>query len=206
MKDLPNNAFLSKCRLWDACNKGGEDGLRPALEYVFFENGYAYASNAHILVRVPITHVSTLADDSLSLLEGHGIHGPLLKRLVHLWPLRVEKEDIIDKDGNEREMVYIYAYDGENEIRVTLTNTEQIKPPRMDEMFEITGEREPVHKVGLSQKMLNRLTSALGTTKIKMEFVSEKTKILVTPLEVEHIGAEGLIMPMIVTGTIEGFS
>ena len=202
-KDLPFNAFLNYCKLWDACLK--PDGTRPPLEYVYFENGYAYATNAHILVRVPMCYVATFNDDAIHHLEGHGIHGSLLKRLVSLWPLRVETEEIIDKDGKEVEMVYIYAYDGENEIRVTLTNPEQVQPPKMDEMFVISGEREPVHKVGLSQKMLNRLTSALGTPKIKMEFVSERTRIIVSPLEPEFAGAEGIIMPMMVTGTFEGF-
>ena len=205
MKDLPLQAILTQYKLWEACNKPGEDKGRTTMDYVFFEDGYAYASNSHILARVPLNLATTLDDDSLALFNGHAIHGPLMKYLADLWPLKVEKELISDKEGNVTEKVYIYAWHGENEVKVTLTNPEQVKAPKFAELFNVPGDRQPISKVGLSQKLLGRLTSALGTTDIKMGFVSESRQVFVSSLHLDQEGAEGVIMPMMITGTFEGF-
>lgn len=205
MKELPIQAILKRCQIWKACNKPGEDKVRPVLEYVYFENGYAYASNAHILVRIPIVYITTLDDDSNNLLNGHGIHGPLMKYLADLWPLKVQKEIVVGEDGKETEYVSIIAWHGENEVKVTLTNPEQVKHPNFDPLFSTSGERIPVKKIGISQNLLNKLTAAIGTSEIKMGFVDERRQIFISPITSELEGIEGIIMPIMVTGTLNGF-
>lgn len=133
MKAEPIQAILTQYKPWEACNKPGEDQVRTTLEYVFFEDGYAYASNAHILARVPLKSISTLDDDSLALFDGHALHGPLMKYLAGLWPLRVEKETITNEKGEETEKIYIYAEHGDNEVRVALTNPDQVRSPKFGE-------------------------------------------------------------------------
>lgn len=205
MKDSCIQSFNNNFKLWKACNRPGEDSVRSELEYVFFENGYAYASNAHILARVPLNLLTNMDDDSLALLNGHGIHGPLMKYLADLGPLSVEKDLISNEKGEVTEKVHINTLHGENEVKVTLTNPEQVKAPKFAKLFDVSGERVPISKIGISQKLLDRLTSALGTTDIKMGFISESRQIFVSPLHLAEEGAEGVIMPMMITGTFEGF-
>ena len=204
MKEEPFNAFLKRCQLWKACeNPNGS--YRPVMEYIFFENGYAYASDSHILVKVPLIHITTLDEESRNLLNGHGIHSPLFKLLTTMGPLRVEKETITNDKGEETEKVHIYAMSGDNEVKVTLTNPEQKKHPNYEPLFQKNGERVPIHKIGVSQKRLSDLTAAMGTSDIKMGFIKEDQKIFISPMSLELEGIEGIIMPLMITGTFEGF-
>ena len=94
---------------------------------------------------------------------------------------------------------------GDNEVKVTLTNPEQKKHPNYEPLFQKNGERVPIHKIGVSQKRLSDLTAAMGTSDIKMGFIKEDQKIFISPMSLELEGIEGIIMPLMITGTFEGF-
>jgi hypothetical protein len=69
----------------------------------------------------------------------------------------------------------------------------------------VEGERIPVKRIGLSQKKLGELTAAMGTSDVKMEFIDNRKQIFVSPVNNMEPGVAGVIMPILLTGTLEGF-
>lgn len=195
MKIEPFNAFLTTCQIWKACATKSD---RVSLEYVFFKNGRAYASDSHILACIPMIYITNLDEEQQELLDGCAIYGPLMKRLTEHWPLRVEKQD-----GK----TYIFANYDQHELRVDLLDESSslIVRPNFDEILSVSGEKTPISKVGLNNHLLSRLTAALGSSEIKLGFFEESKKIIVEPILDLLYGVRGIIMPMMITGTFEGF-
>ena len=96
--------FLEDYKLWKACAK--KNDVRPVLEYVFFRNGYAYASDAHILVRVPLDLCTTFPDEQRELLDGYAIHGQMLKNVVKYEKVTVSHEVVV-RDGVEKALAVL---------------------------------------------------------------------------------------------------
>ena len=59
--------------------------LPPILQYIYFKDGFAYASNAHILVKNKLTEITErISEDELAILDGKLIHKSIFKKiLVH---------------------------------------------------------------------------------------------------------------------------
>ena len=194
--------FEKKYKLWNACAQ--HDDIHPVMEYIYFEDGNAYASDSHILVRVPLTHLSCLEKEENELLNGHGIHATAYKFLVGLGPLTIEKTEITTPKGKE-EGVCLVGFMGDNRISIALTNPSQQKHPNFGAIFERDAKKIPISKIGISNEKLSRLTNAIGTTEIKMGFTEESKKIFVQPMNEIEDGVEGVVMPLMITGTFEGF-
>lgn len=79
MKQVIKN-FYKKYPLWKAC--GFHDDFRTGVHYISFANGYAYATDCHILVRARLTDISNFDEQELSLLDGKFIHGNFFKEIV----------------------------------------------------------------------------------------------------------------------------
>lgn len=71
--------FNKKYPLWKAC---GDDKIRIGMHYISFANGYAYATDSHILVRARLTDISNFDEQELSLLDGKFVHGKFFKEIV----------------------------------------------------------------------------------------------------------------------------
>lgn len=65
-----------------------KDELRPAMCHVYFKNGYAFASNGHILIQERQTF---LTEQEVKLLDGKMIHGSSIS-MIH----RSRKFEILD--------------------------------------------------------------------------------------------------------------
>lgn len=50
---------------------------------------------------------------------------------------------------------------------------------------------------------LNDLTDAIGQKRVKMDFYSESSKIIVSPINSELCDVQGLIMPITITGSLD---
>ena len=79
MKQINKN-FSKSFPLWLAC--GFKDTFRTSMHYIMFANGYAYATDSHILVRARLTDISDFDEPDLALLEGKCIHGNNFKKIV----------------------------------------------------------------------------------------------------------------------------
>ena len=87
-----NKNFDKHYPIWKAC---GDDNIRVSMHYVKFENGYAYATDSHILVKARLSDISNFDEQELSLLEGKFILGNNLKKIVKSKGVVTIKEDAI---------------------------------------------------------------------------------------------------------------
>jgi hypothetical protein len=179
--------FQKEFKLWKACSK---DEFRPVMQHVFFKDGYAYASDTHVLVRVPLEECTTFEEEERELLDGCLLHGSMLKYIVGFETVLVET----DEDG----AVYLKAKAGENTITVKLgKDGDALTYPKAEELLQKhrNGDRSPIQKIGINPKFVASLTEALGTDNLKFEFSDEKSAIFARPLN-ESSNAIGLIMPL----------
>ena len=180
--------FKKDFQLWKAC---ANDPVRPVMEYILFKDGYAYASDAHVLVRVPLEECTTFEDEQRALLDDCLIHRSMLKYIVGFDIVLVKKAD----DG----AVYLEARTGENTVNVQLgKNGDVLKYPNTEDILKGSKDRTPIQKIGFNPKCIASLTAALGTDRLKFEFASEKSAVFVRPVSAIS-NAVGVIMPIITT-------
>ena len=112
--------FNPDFKLHKAC---ADDEYRPAFSYVYFRNGYAYATNAHIAVRAKVEDISNIAPLEIEALNGKAIHYKQFELLL--------KHDSMEVSGNEIKMLNI----GDN-LTTTITLRDDIKFPDVDKVYE----------------------------------------------------------------------
>lgn len=83
-----------------------DDPLRPIMECVHFMNGFAYASNAYLLIKQSLEY-SQVQD--IHLLEGKSIHRDSFKEILTYQTATATEDGIQCKDDNDREAFYYYA-------------------------------------------------------------------------------------------------
>lgn len=88
MKKLRHN-FNRNCRLDRIAEN---DVFRPQFSCIYFKDGYAYATDAHILIKAKLTDVSTFQDDQIDLLNGKCIHRSVYSRLLEFERVQITSE------------------------------------------------------------------------------------------------------------------
>ena len=180
--------FKKDFQLWKAC---ATDAMRPVMEYILCKDGYAYAYDSHVLVRVPLEECTTFEEDQRALLDGCLIHKSMLKYIVGFDIVLVEKAE----DG----AVCLEARTGENTVKVQLgKNGDALKYPNAEEILKGSKHRTPIQKIGFNPKFIASLTAALGTDLLKVEFASENSAGFVRPVSAIS-NAVGVIMPISIT-------
>lgn len=180
--------FKKDFQLWKVC---ASDAVRPVMEYILLKDGYAYASDTHVLVRVPLEECTTFEEDQRALLDGCLIHKSILKYIVGFDIVRVEKTE----DG----VVYLDARTGENTVKVQLgKNGDVLKYPNAEKLLEGSKDRTPIQKIGFNPKFIASLTAALGNDLLKFEFANESSAVFVRPVSAVS-SAVGVIMPIMTT-------
>ena len=176
-------------QIWKACAKANKN-KSEAFSYVVFCNGYAYASDAHILARVEISLLTGLEPYEVYLLNGYAIHANAIKMMASFDNISVEEGPAF------------LCRIKHNNIRFELCKKEDIKAPNYEEVLKEEGEHHPIEKIGIESEFLSRLTEAIGSSRVKMEFFTESSKIIVKP-ENEILPVKGLIMPIMTTGSFD---
>lgn len=78
MKTSRHN-FNRNCRL---DRIAANDGFRPQFASIYFKDGYAYATDAHALIKVKLTEISTFQDHQLDLLEGRAVYRSVFAKVL----------------------------------------------------------------------------------------------------------------------------
>ena len=189
--------FLKKFKLYDVCHG---DELREYLQYVHFVNGYAYASDAHIIVRVPLSVCTAFDEDEYKKLDGFSIQAPLLKMLMQYEVVNIEDGVNLDEKGETFHYVELTASMGDNEVKVILKRYDnpKIHIPNFEEIISAARENEvPISSIGFRIKLLKTLAAAMGQEIIFLRFTKSNGKIYVTPEDETIAGTIGIIMPVI---------
>ena len=178
--------FNPDFKLHKACT---DDDLRPAFSYLYFKNGYAYATNAHIAVRAKIEDISNIDPRDIEALNGKALHYKQFELLL--------KHDSMEVEGNDIKMLNI----GDN-LTTTITLRDDIVFPNVDKVLEDAeaGFREnpPTIDPCINIALLNKLCAALGNSNKNagLRFCGLGKGILVKFAENEYWDVIGLLMPM----------
>lgn len=200
---IGNGGFNAVYKLWNACT---DESMNEALAYVHFSGGYAYASNAQILVRVPLDRCTGFSDEERSLLAGKSIHMDLLKYLSKFDNLVVIGATMDDEEGTKTAV--IEGWIEKCRVRVALATQDQVRRPDFEKVLTSGGgTRKRIDDIGVNAGLLSKLVSAMGAENIKMQLTKADGKIFIEPVnDMEASGGIlGIIMPIAVTGTLDGF-
>ena len=119
--------FYKEFKLHKAC---ANDDIRPAMHYVCFKNGYAYATDAHIAVRANLHDISALSDDDIAKLNGHLIHKSQYEQLLKYSSIEIGDGTItlIDPESKARTTIQLFklAESAEEEEESTRTWTQSL--------------------------------------------------------------------------------
>jgi len=172
------------------------DDLRPSLNYIQFnENGFIYATNAHVLIKT--TMVDALGSEFIELQD---LWDKYKELHVHSseWKKIAGKEllscNVLMESDNK---AIVQFRDKKNEYTVTfLTGDFEAGFPQCERVIP-TQPIESVERIGIDGALFNQLTmtvkSSVITTQFKLEFRSELRGIVLSHIELEN--TTFLLMP-----------
>ena len=75
--------------------------LRPILQNIYFKNGFAYATDAHCLVKNKISEISTLPDSEIEKLDGKLLNAKKFEQMLKFEMISVSDSGVeaINEDG-----------------------------------------------------------------------------------------------------------
>lgn len=176
--------FSKSVKLFDIA---AQDCLRPALQCIHFENGYAYATDAHMLIRAKLEDVTNFEPEELAILEGKCISADSLKRIYSHQEVEVTNDGFVAKDSTTG-------------CKVTYTFTDPKVIDKFPDCEKVLHDamQSPLHPkdvIGISYSMLDTLTNAMGCKgNAKIEFRGDKGyQAIVTSLDLFN-SITGLLM------------
>ena len=175
---------------------------------IYFHNDYAYASDRHALVRVPLALCLGLPYEESKKLNGFCIPAKLMKILYNFDPIQIELGDDMDRDTGEfvKTCTIWVSYSGAKISFELARNTDE-KMPDFEAIFSTAyDERKPIRQIGINPGTLKDLAKAMNLSTIAMRFTSADKKIYVdAAADPDGYGLIGVIMPVVLEGTLPGF-
>lgn len=184
--------FYKEFKLHKAC---ANDEIRPAMQYVCFKDGYAYATDAHIAVRARLSDISALSDDDIAKLNGHLIHKSQYEQLLKYSSIEIGDGTItlIDPESKARTTMQLFklAESGEEVLEGC------IRYPNVDAIINSDRSEEPLQQVGFNIVLLNKIAAAMGlTSRMGLRFTTGGHQMVVLGVE-PGIDVRGIIMPIL---------
>ena len=180
--------FSSRYKLYNACDKVN---YRACMECVNFRDGYAYASDSTILVRVPLFSLLPDLEEQRDFLNGFSIHWKVFKTICGYEKIRIERNDGAGT-------CHIVATDHGHEISFRLLSSVEVTPPDYEKVFERAKARpeDPIHKIGIKPGHLARLAAAINLEKATLNFRGMNGEVCI---ENALDGCAAIIMPLYIS-------
>ncbi len=122
-----------------ACSR---DELKPDLQYVFFEEGYIWATNGVILARQSLKAIHGFSKEEVDMLEGKRLHSSVFKAILGHYIIEI-KEDRIDAHLGTEIISYWYSKN-------------QDKAPDYKHAVRSSVEfSNPVSQIGINAKLIS---------------------------------------------------
>ena len=172
-----------KHALHKAC---GKDERRPAFGYIWFHNGFAYATDAHVAVTIPTHEIFTNDQDACKLLDGKLIHRDIWRTMVF------GKRCLLTTDGTVKFALnskQLPSYD------VPFSPKGEMKMPNIDSVWPLKKDANPLHRIGVNPSFLLRATQAINVEAPELTFFYENKAILVTHHSTD---GEAIVMPVMI--------
>lgn len=165
-----------------ACAK---DDLRPTMEHIYFKDGFAYASDAHILVKNDLTQCSNLDLDQIAALDGKLLHSEHYKNILKYDVIEIAEDGIEAKKGINKAFFYF-------------SDAEDLKYPNAEKVLNdaLNMSSVPMPQVGLNAKLVENISKALANSgDFKFTFKGENRQIVCENLDENYINCIGIIIP-----------
>lgn len=187
--------FYKEYKLHKAC---ANDDLRPAMHYICFKDGYAYATDAHIAVRASLQAICALDEEERNKLNGYLIHKNQYEMLLKYSTIEIGEGVItcIDPESKARTTIQLVKL-AESSEAAEVSEGKAIYFPNVDAVINDDLSKEPLQKVGFNYSLLGRIIAAMGITpnRVGLRFVS-RGKMVVLGVE-PGIDVRGIIMSIL---------
>ncbi len=144
MSETKNN-FDKKVQMHLACSK---DELRPAEQCIFFNNGFAYATDGHILVRNRISEISGLKEHEIETLSGKFLRADFYKDMLKYDTIMIAEDGIECSKGDDKVFFYFSAFEKYPDAEKVLSDA-------------LNMQTTPMPQVSFNMKLMQRLNKAL---------------------------------------------
>lgn len=183
MKTEDRKNFDKSYPLYLAC--GLKDTMRTSMHYIMFSNGYAYATDSHILVKARLTDISNFEEQDLALLDGKLIHANNFKKIV-----KSKGEVSITSEA-------IVVRETEYEVAYPLLLKKQVRFPDCESVVNRKGDVTLQVSFGISAEYLCTLSDVMNAYNgVAMEWKSNNM-FVVTPIG-EYKDIKGVIMTKLI--------
>lgn len=157
------------------------DETRPVMNCVHFENGFAYASDGHILVRNKIEECALLNDSQIEMLNGKNLHRDSYKQLIKYDTIIVSEDGIEAKKNGQTAFFYF--------------DKTETKYPNAEAAIQnaLNNPSAPMSQIGINTTYLIKLNKALfNSSACRYQFTGENSAIILQSLDSDSLG---IIMP-----------
>ena len=170
------------------------DDLRPAMGYVFFKYGNAYATNSHVAISAPLSTISNFTDEEKKLLDSKVVHATQFAKLLTMRNVNIELV-------GEKLCFYCTTKAGETVIIPLLDEYKIGKFPNIENVItqaelKAKEDKEPINCVGLNACLMADLSSAMYADIMHFYFGQKKGAIVVRGYIYTEIRA--IIMPCLI--------
>jgi hypothetical protein len=177
---MEKKTFTTK--LYEVCSS---DELRPVMMCVHFKDGFAYASDGHMVVKQSLEYHTVINPE---LLNGKSLHKDNFKAIMGFETAECNDDGVTCTDSDGRTAFYDY-------FKLLLD------VPNFDEVLKPTGQKS-IEFVGINPEFLYKISKAMHspTGTLRLQFQGVDKAILIDTPEIENQWA--VLMPVIINDSL----
>jgi hypothetical protein len=176
----------------------GNDHLRPRFSYIEFHDGIAYATDAHVAIRVQLTEVFKCEPEAAELLTGYRIH-------ANVWRmLKSKRVEIMDKGVLMLSPSPKHAPSAVLKLDETeFFNGKSLKSS-IDAIWPNASDRQALDEIGINTSCLSRASKAcrFEYSQAKLTFFARNKTILVQSNDGGKTKSEAVVMPVLLNSCL----
>lgn len=174
------NNFNKKVQMHLACS--GYSPIRPEMCCIYFRNGFAYASDGHILAKNRISEISGLEDHEITALDGKFLHADFYKDMLKYDNIMIAEDGIECSKDNDKVFFYFSTFD---------------KYPDAEKVMQeaLNTQTTPLPQVRFDMKIIQRLNKSLFESDKCVATFKGTNKVIVFDSMMEGVSSVGLLMP-----------
>lgn len=157
---------------------------RPAMNYIYFKDGYAYASNGHIAVKNCIEEICSVYDDEqLKFLDGKMLHRNQYKEILKYDVIEISEDGIECIETETKRKSFFYFGD------------EDLKFPDCEKVIQnaLNASAIPTAEIGFNNNFLEIINKSLfDSDRCRYQFKGTDKAVVFQSLESKSMG---IIMP-----------
>lgn len=205
---MNKHCFLKAYKIHSVCAKHEENRVHSDFEYIYFVNGFAYATDGRIAVKIPLDVCTSFDDEEWRKLDDTRIHYSLMKILRQYNDISISLDtenadrDTLLPDMSPGTSVLLRAQQDDNALIVKLEKN--TKRPDFMTVMAITEDPKPISHLGIKPDLLKTLAEAMGVSSITLRFTEANGKVFIQDWG-ESNRSLGIIIPLVTEAQLPGF-